>query len=326
MSEFRTIVSPTSAHAKVSMNHRIYTIGSCFSDTIGKNLAMCKFHTLANPFGVIYNPESIHSLLDHSILDSGPNSEAFVQSQDRCHHYDFHSALSGPDRSSAEHTIREKISEAHRFLKAADWLFITYGTAWVYELSESKKIVANCHKMPASLFTKRLLPVEEIITSFRNLFATLKRVNPKLRVLVTVSPVRHIKDTIPLNQVSKSTLRVACHAIASEFADVEYFPSYEIMMDDLRDYRFYKEDMLHPTEQAENYIWKNFIDSYFDETAIKFVNQWKSIQTSMSHRAFHSQSDGHQNFLKQTIRKLENLQATVDVSAEIATLKSQLNS
>jgi hypothetical protein len=287
---------------------------------------MCKFHTLTNPFGVIYNPASIHSLIHQSILDSPPTSDGFIESQHQHVHYDFHSGLNGTDRASAEHAICEKISEAHRFLKAADWLFITYGTSWVYERKDSKQIVANCHKMPAVLFTKRLLSYDEIVSSFRNLYSTLKSVNPKLRILVTVSPVRHIKDTIPLNQVSKSILRVACHSLSAEFADVQYFPSYEIMMDDLRDYRFYKEDMIHPTEQAENYIWKNFIDTYFDETAIKFVTQWKSIQAALSHRAFHVHSDGHQFFLKQTIRKLEDIQATVDVSSEIATLKSQLNS
>lgn len=324
MSEFRTIVSPAPGRSQISLNHRIYTIGSCFSDTIGRNLTMCKFHTQTNPFGVIYNPVSIHSLIRHSILDSAPAAKGFIESQNQYVHYDFHSTLGGPDRSTAEHTIREKISEAHRFLKAADWLFITYGTAWVYERNDSREIVANCHKMPARLFTKRLLTCEEIVSSFRMLYSILKTENPDLRILVTVSPVRHIKDTIPMNQVSKSVLRVACHSITTEFEDVEYFPSYEIMMDDLRDYRFYKEDMIHPTEQAENYIWKNFIDSYFNETAIKFVTQWKSIQAALSHRAFHAHSDGHQNFLRQTIRKLEELQTTVDVSSEIATLKNQL--
>jgi hypothetical protein len=326
MSEFRTIVSAAPGKVQISLNHRIYTIGSCFSDAIGRNLRMCKFHTLANPFGVIYNPESIHSSIGQTILNLPPAPEAFVESEQHCFHYDFHSSLYGIDRFAAEHTIIEKISEAHRFLKAADWLFITYGTAWVYELRESNRIVANCHKMPSVLFTKRLLTSEEIVLSFKKLRTTLKSVNPDLRILVTVSPVRHIKDTIPLNQVSKSTLRVACHTLAAEFAEVEYFPAYEIMMDDLRDYRFYKEDMIHPTEQAEEYIWKNFMHSYFDETAINFVNQWKSIQAALSHRAFHAHSAGHQNFLKQTIKKLEDLQATVDVSAEMAALKSQLDS
>src|SRR5690606_20279404 len=184
--------------------------------------------------------------------------------------------------------------------------------------------VANCHKMPSSGFDKRLISAEEIFNSFSSLYTRLQELNPGIRIILTVSPVRHIRDTLPFNQVSKSILRVACHQLAGTFKDVEYFPSYEIMMDDLRDYRFYKPDMIHPTEQAEDYIWEKFIESNLTIEAKKFVFQWKSIQTALQHKPFHVQSRGHQNFLKQTIHKLEQLSDIVNVDEEIAALKAQL--
>ena len=326
MNEFRTVVSTPKATAQISLKHRILTIGSCFSDTIGQQLRVCKFDTLVNPFGVIYNPFSIHSLLAQTISNTPPASQSFLISQDIHLHYDYHSSFGALTRETLESNLIDKISRTHAFIEAANWLIITYGTAWVYELAETHQIVANCHKMPAALFQKRLMTTEESCRSFREMYDALKKINPDIKIVVTVSPVRHIKDTLPLNQVSKSVLRLICHTITTEFQDVEYFPSYEMMIDDLRDYRFYKSDMIHPTEQAEDYIWKNFIDTLLDTNAQKFVNEWKSIRAALSHRAFHIHSSGHQNFLQQTIRKLEALQPAVDVSAEIAALKSQLKS
>jgi hypothetical protein len=308
----------------MTLNHRILTLGSCFSDAIGKRMEMCKFHTSVNPFGVSYNPISIHSLLNHGISNRPPSGDGYLNDHEVYHHYDFHSSLTALNAGDLEKILTEKINAAHGFIKAADWLVITYGSAWVYELVAGERIVANCHKMPGKLFRKRLLSEEEIISSFGRVYDEIKKVNSKIQIILTVSPVRHIKDTLSLNSVSKSLLRVVTHRLSTEYREVDYFPSYEIMMDDLRDYRFYKSDMIHPTEQAEDYIWKKFIECYFDEHARNFVNEWKGIQAALSHRAFHIHSAGHQNFLTQTISKLEQLKSTVDVSAEIAALRSQL--
>lgn len=325
MEQFRTVVSiPALGHA-ITLKQPILTLGSCFSDAIGIRLQQAKFNTMVNPFGTIYNPISIHKLLHYAIKDEAPPPHTYLQQADIHLNYDFHSCFSALGKQELAEQISLKLTECRRFLKTSEWLMITYGTAWVYEHIETGDIVANCHKVPAHIFRKKLLRIDDIVKSFESLYVSIKRYNPALRIILTISPVRHIKDSLPLNNVSKSTLRVACHAMMEKFPDVEYFPAYEIMMDDLRDYRFYKTDMLHPTEQAEDYIWERFQESSFDESTKKFVIEWKSIQTALRHRPFHRSSSGHQNFLKQIILKLEQIQDKVDVDAEVTALKEQLN-
>ncbi len=175
----------------------------------------------------------------------------------------------------------------HAGLQESDWLIITYGTSWVYRHKDNGSIVANCHKQPASWFMKELLNVDEIVSSFEQLMAALKVFNPDLKVILTISPVRYTKDTLEGNSVSKSVLRVACENILRAQPDVYYFPAFEIMMDDLRDYRFYKADMIHPSEVAEDYIWEKFAASWFDDQLLAFVSSWKQILQALQHRAFH---------------------------------------
>lgn len=326
MKHFRTAVNPEVSRQQIALNHRILTIGSCFSDAIGTRLNQSKIQALINPFGVIYNPVSLHKVLHYAVSEEPVNPSTFLKNQDIHLNYDFHSIFSSLHQPELEQHIRSSVQATHHFLSTCDWLIITYGTAWVYEHNETKAVVANCHKMPPQLFTKKLLQVDEIVKSFEALCVLLEEFNPRIRIILTVSPVRHIKDTPTLNSVSKAILRLACHLLAEKFTHVEYFPSYEIMMDDLRDYRFYKTDMLHPTEQAEDYIWDKFGACYLDGDARKFLQQWKTIQAALRHKPFHQGSAGHQNFLKQTLSKLEQLKSFVNVDAEIAALKSQLNS
>ena len=196
----------------------------------------------------------------------------------------------------------------------------------MYENIETGEVVANCHKVPARNFKKILLNTDAIAESFRFLYQALKKQHSSLQIILSVSPVRHTKDTLPLNQVSKSVLRLACHEIEAQYADVEYFPAYEIMMDDLRDYRFYQPDMIHPSDEAVNYIWHKFSERYFNDITKNFIDRWKSISADLRHRPFHLQSDDHQNFLKQVLQKLEELKPTVNVDAEIATILLQLKS
>jgi hypothetical protein len=189
-----------------------------------------------------------------------------------------------------------------------DVLIITYGTAWVYELQSNHQLVNNCHKVPASQFIKKLLSATEIIQSFNTLVQTLKTIRPELRILVTVSPVRHSKDTFELNTVSKSILRLVCHELQQH---VDYFPAYEIMMDDLRDYRFYERDMLHPSAEARDYINQKFSDRYFTADTLKLIHTLNEIQKALAHKPFQVTSAAHQHFLKDTLRKLESIQQQV---------------
>ena len=321
---FRTKVNITAVEQSIGLQQGVFTVGSCFADVIGEKLADNKFQALANPFGTTYNPYSIHKLLRYAIQSQEPEADSFLQNADVYLNYNFHSELSALNKSELDTHIQIRIKTSHEFLRDSEWLIITYGTAWVYERNDNNEIVANCHKMPDSHFTKQLLSQKKILESFDELYKELKAFNPKIKIILTVSPVRHMKDTFRLNNVSKSALLLSCFNLTLQYADVNYFPAYEIMMDELRDYRFYKTDMLHPSEEAEEYVWQKFKECYFDKSVNDFIAKWKKIKMAMQHRAFHRSSVSHQQFLQQTLTQLEELANTVDVSKEIAQIKSQI--
>jgi len=273
---------------------------------------------------VIYNPIALDRAISYAFSGSKPSDFSTVQNNDIFHNYDFHSTFSSLYADELARQISTAISTVHEHLMRADHIFITYGTAWSYVLKSHQHIVANCHKMPSGLFEKRLLSVEEIMNSFRNLYSGLKKIRPDLHIILTVSPVRHAKDTLPLNAVSKSTLRIACHYLAEELPDVEYFPASEIMLDDLRDYRFYKSDMIHPTEQAEEYIWNVFTDKHITLQGQEFIRQWQGIRTALLHKPFHPGSSGHKNFLNELLAKLEGIKSIVKIDDEIKAIKAQI--
>lgn len=302
----------------------ILTQGSCFSEAIGERLKINKMPACVNPFGVIYNPESIHKALSYAVFNEPPPDHTFVHQNEVFLNYNVHSQLSASTREGLVSRLTETIGSSHYFLKDAGWLIITYGTAWVYTRNDTGEIVANCHKLPAALFTKSLMSVQEVVNSFTRFFDDLKRFNPGVRVILTVSPVRHLRDTMELNSVSKAVLRLACHEIAANFEEVEYFPAFEIMMDDLRDYRFYKSDLLHPTIDAEDYIWEKFMERYFSQSLREFVQTWQTILSAMHHKPFHPLSNAHQQFLRETLKKVEALKGVADVEEEIAQLKQQI--
>jgi len=201
---------------------------------------------------------------------------------------------------------------------------ITYGTAWVYRRKDNASIVANCHKQPASSFDKSLLSVDEVMASFQDFYQQLKAINPKVNIILTVSPVRHLKDTIPLNAVSKSVLRLACHQLSERFSDLYYFPAFEIVTDDLRDYRFYKADMIHPSKEAETYIWAKFVEVFGTEDFIQFIPRWEEILTAFAHKPFYPETEAHQRFLGQLLQKLKHLQSLVNVDFEVKSVQNQI--
>lgn len=308
---------------KITLADKFFTIGSCFSDEIGEKLAENKFLTSQNPFGTVYNPISIHHLLLLGLNKQFPSAWSYAVNEDIHFNYHFHSSFSALSRNEIENSIQKSISNANEFLSIATRVVITYGTSFVYRLKSNREIAANCHKMPSALFEKELLTESDIVKSFEGFYSKLKSVNPSAKVILTVSPVRHLKDTLELNAVSKSTLRMACHALISKFPDVEYFPAYEILLDDLRDYRFYKTDRIHPTEEAVEYIWGKFIDAHFNEQTKKFISEWSKIKNDLAHRPFQPGSEKHQIFLKSLLKRLETFHSVVDVSKEISNLKLQ---
>lgn len=300
------------------------TIGSCFSDDIGSRLADNKFIVSVNRLGTVYNPISIHRQLMHSIQNTGPRPNGFLERDGTTFHLDFHSRWHGKTKDELSQDLIQEINSIHGIIRKAHGLVITYGTSWVYESKSTNDIVANCHKAPQGNFNKFLLTQKRIIESFEKLHEELKKINHDIGIILTVSPVRHIKDTLELNSVSKSILRLTCHTLSEKFPDVEYFPAYEIMMDDLRDYRFYKSDLIHPTDLAIDYIWEKFGEAYFDSGTMKFIHEWKKIKLALAHKPFQVDSPAHQQFLKDTLIKLNQLNDKMDVKEEINFILNQI--
>ncbi len=317
----RTELTVSAGPWSLDIGDPVLTLGSCFAHSIGQRFFSHKFRAVVNPFGTTYHPLAIHRLLDYSIFKEYPAPHTYLTNQDTTYTYDLHSSFGGRSRENLELEVNNKINEVHDALKNCRVLILTYGTAWVYERKDTGEPVANCHRMHASLFTKRLTSTQEIVDSFRKTNEALLKINPGIKVILTLSPVRHLKDTIPMNSVSKSIVRVACHELSEALDQVDYFPAYELLMDDLRDYRFYKEDLIHPTPLAEQYIWEKFSTAYFSPSAMNFIKKWEAIQLSLLHRPVHPESKAYQQFLTKSLHQLEELRSVVDVEREIQELK-----
>ncbi len=323
MTTFRTTFPIPESKHKISLDSQLLTLGSCFADVVGNQLKDNKLKVEVNPFGTLFNPLSIFKIL--SLTYTQADERLYVQNQEAWVHYDFHSQFSGNAKEELRESINQKLSDIHSYLTPhTSHLILTFGTSFIYKLLQPQTYVANCHKMPKNLFEKDLLSVKDICKSFAILHKELKQINPDLRIILTVSPVRHTKDGMAENQVSKSILRAACHYLTADYQDVEYFPSYEIMMDDLRDYRFYKPDMIHPNEVAEQYIFEKFSDTYFDSKLKDFIKIWQPIRKALDHRPFNEKSASHQQFLRKLLGDLEGVSGLVDLSGEVERVGKRL--
>lgn len=322
--EFRTPVTVSPSPHPITLRTPVLAMGSCFAEVMGERLAAHKFTTLVNPFGVIFNPVSLAALLDRALAGDRADRAGLVHTREGWRHYDFHSRLGAPDPEALLAQTDAALADTGEFLAGAGWLLLTLGTAFAYRRRDNDAVVANCHKVPNAAFAKELLPLETIVTALDGVFSRLAGRHPHLHILLTVSPVRHTKDTLPLNAVSKSLLRVACHALASTHSHVEYFPAYEIMLDDLRDYRFYKPDMIHPSEVAETYIWQKLAEAYFDEPTQRFTREWTKLRQALGHRPFNPHTEAHRDFLRSTLARLEAWRNVVPLEAEIAQVSAEL--
>jgi len=321
---FRTPVSPKKSARKISLNDPLFLIGSCFSENIGLKLSENKFDNLTNPYGVIYNPLSIFKLMEDALLEKTIDDNFILKNQGIFRHYDFHSDISALNKDDLLIQIGEANKYSKIYLLQSKWILITLGTAIVYIHKKLNGIVSNCHKVPAKEFEKRRLHPDEILKAFDSFYQTLKSLNKDFNVILTVSPVRHIKDSFETNSISKSILRYACGVLSESYENVQYFPAFEIMMDDLRDYRFYNTDMLHPNDSAIEYIWEAFQQSYFSDDTIQFLKDWAKVRNALNHKPFFPDSEEYQQFLKSTIHHLKAFQSRVDISNELRLLKKQL--
>lgn len=278
----------------ISTTSSILTIGSCFSDNIGNLLRRHMWDTETNPVGIIYNPISIANSL--SILQKGKTvSTTNFETNGEVHfHYDFHSQLSGLSQKELSNNIKTAVSRGNSAIIKCDWLIITLGTAIVYELNKSKSIVANNHRMPADLFTKKLLSIDESVTE---LYKILEGYHDK-NIIITVSPIRHTREGLVQNSRSKARLIEIAHSLCDTLSNTFYFPAYEILIDELRGYRYFQKDMIHPNDEAINIIWQRFIASYMDDASKQKINDIAAYQRSVSHKPQFEKSNAHQSFLR----------------------------
>jgi hypothetical protein len=322
---FRTELTIAPQERQLARTARVLTVGSCFADSIGERLRLNKVTTLVNPFGTVFQPLALAQLLRAAAGEDQDWQQHVVEARGRWQSYDFHSTIGAESPVELLQLIQETVRRVGDFVRTADTVVLTLGTAWAYRLRETGELVNNLHKLPAALFEKELLTADEIVNALAEVHAVLRRLNPKIHIVLTVSPVRHIKDTLPLNTVSKSVLRVACHYLSELLPGVSYFPAYELLTDELRDYRFYASDMLHPSEVAEDYIWDKFARAYFDADFGRFRKEWAAVRQSLGHRPLHLGAPEHRTFLDQTAERLERLNSQgVDVRQELRDVQRQL--
>jgi hypothetical protein len=295
----------------IDYNSKIVSLGSCFAENMGDKFQYFKFQSATNPFGIIFNPVSIDKIMDRVINEVLFTEEDIFFHNERWHCFEVHSDLSHSDATELLAIMNQILKEIKKQLEEATHVIITYGTSWVYRNIESDGIVANCHKVPQKQFVKELLSVATIQESITNTIDLIQSINPNCHFIFTISPVRHLKDGFVENQRSKSHLITAIHNLLSENNNLqsEYFPSYEIMMDELRDYRFYAEDMLHPSQVAIDYIWELFKESAISETAFATMDAVESIQKSLQHRPFNPNSESHKKFEANLKAKITTLVA-----------------
>ncbi len=280
-------------------------LGSCFAENISKYLLENKFDVDVNPFGIVYNPLSAAKILD-LLVDNYLFSEADIFC-DKGLYFTLlhHSGFSEPDMRVYLDKVRSSAERSALGLRNVDNLLVTFGTAYVYFWKENGQVVNNCHKLPASMFERKRLSVSEIVNEWSELIRRLQAIRPEMNFLFTVSPIRHWKDGAHENQLSKSILLLAIDELQRLFpSNVFYFPSYELILDELRDYRFYEEDMIHPNDTAIGYCWERFSETYFDNQTQAIIARWKPLLKAITHRPFRIESDEHQNFLKKLLDKL----------------------
>lgn len=310
--QFRTEIIPQRFDKKISHKDSIFCIGSCFAQNIQQKLNTHKFNATSSPLGIVYNPISI---FENILLN---NTYQIIENDAIFYTLQTHSQIFNTSKKALENVINKYKIDILSEIIHTNWLIITFGTSIVYTLKSNNSIVANCHKLPANLFEKRLLQIDEMVSNFNIFYNKIKTINPNINIILTVSPVRHLKETLELNSVSKSLIRVFCNEISEKYSHIYYFPAYEIMQDDLRDYRFYDTDMLHPSPQAIDYIWQKFQDSAFDFDTIKNIETYQSILKDINHRPFHENSMAYLKFLEALKNKLQNYQFIANVDVELA--------
>ncbi len=327
MSAFRTTLPSFMPDLQLDHRESIACFGSCFAEHMAKRLQDAKFDCLLNPFGIQYNPISIAQSIDQILEDYSFCDRDLVKNESRWFSLLHHSTYSDKKADALKNKLQKAASEAKQKLQQTKLFIFTFGTAYYYQHKATDIIAANCHKLPQEQFDKKRFSAEEITKHFSNTLDKLFRIHPDAHFIFTVSPIRHAKDGLIENTRSKASLHLSIEAILKQYPQAIYFPSYEIMMDDLRDYRFYGPDMLHPTPTAIEYIWKHFTEYTFSKETHALSKQITAIQSAVAHRPFHVDSEGHQKFIRSTLQKISKLQEShpnLSFREEKAQLEKQL--
>ena len=292
------------------LTHRdhLMLMGSCFASSIGARLLQAKFACEVNPYGVLYNPLSISAALREIDSSKQYTGDDLFRAGGCWHSPMHHSDFSAADPDEVLHNINARLSVARQWLSSLDVLLLTFGTSWVYEDGQTGRIVGNCHKLPESCFRRRRLSVEEIVDDYTDLLTTLWKQRPGLRVILTVSPIRHVRDGLHANQLSKATLLLAIDALQQQFAGrIFYFPAYELLNDELRDYRFYADDLVHPSDLAVGYVWQRFSEACFAKETLQIIEESENIGKMLQHKPFRPESEEYKRFLGQIVLKIDRL-------------------
>ena len=324
---FSTQVELPEKQTEIHHSDRLVFFGSCFSENIGNLLQGNKFRCDVNPYGILYNPLSICKAL-HQILDRRVYTEKdLFSSHGLWHSWMHHSNFSASRPEECLEKINSRLMKAADELREADWLVMTWGTSFVYIHQESGEVVGNCHKQPDKTFRRLRHNTETFVEECRSVLKKCREANSRLKVLITVSPIRHAKDGMHGNQLSKATLLLAADELCRTCPDCYYFPSYEIMMDELRDYRFYADDMLHPSPMAIEYIWECFSKCYFSGETLGVMKEWEEIRRGIAHKPFAPESEAYRKFLSQIVLKIVRLKEKLpylEVQKEIDICESRL--
>ena len=324
MSVFRTIVEVPKSKFTINHQSKIMMLGSCFVENIGAKLQELKFNIDLNPFGIIFNPISAAECLRILIENIAFTENDLFLHNEKWNSFQHHSRFSNTDKQKCLQEINQRIQYSTEFLKTADYLFLTFGTAWVYYNMENSHPVSNCHKLPANRFERKMLDIKDIVLIYKEVINDLIKLNSNLKIVLTVSPVRHFKDGAEGNQLSKAVLLVAINELRKSGLS-EYFPAYEIVLDDLRDYRFYEKDMLHPNGLAIDYIFEKFSNTFFETPTIELNKELDKIAMALNHRPVNEASDGYKNFINTTISKINDIKKShpyLNFSAENENFKS----
>ena len=322
--DFHLSLTPQPLPVRIELRDPLLLSGSCFTEHMASRLKHFKFPVLDNPNGILFNPVSLSRSLTRAVDAHSYHADELFCENGLWSSWDFHSRFSDPDPEIALESMNRSVATTHRFLQQAKWVMLTLGSAYVYQLDDGR-IVANCHKVPAARFRRRLLSVEEVMSALDTLVHRLFLFNPSLRLILTVSPVRHLRDGFVENNRSKAVLIQSVHQMVDKFDRIHYFPAYELVIDDLRDHRFYAEDMVHPNYLATGYVWEKFAESAIGGSSREAMKDIDRIRAAMSHRPLHPASEQHRRFREKHLQMATELALRMpflDLHEEIAFFSS----